>query len=143
MPNSFTFLPSRGEVQARYVVRLLADAQPASEGLVHLTADGEQHVDWGDVQYVLAAEIGEPQGIRIVVFDLVVASGDGTWSVLRLDEEPGEDAEAVAQVLTAAIPAQRLGAAVKSLATESVLAEWFPDVPSYEEAAVAVLEKLS
>lgn len=142
MPNGFTFLPSRGEVQARYAVRLLADARPASEGLLHRTADGEQLVDWGDVQYVLAAEIGEPQGIRIIVFDLVVASGDGVWSVLRLDEEPGEDAEAVAQVLAAAIPAQRLGAAVKSLATESVLAEWFPDVPSFEEAAVAVLARL-
>jgi hypothetical protein len=141
MPNSVTFLPSRGEVQARYAVRLLADAQPAPEGLVHLTADGVQHVGWGDVQYVLAAEIGEPQGIRTILFDLVLAGRDGCWSVLRFDEEPGEDAEAVAEILAAAIPTDRLGAAVKSLASESVVAEWFPDVPTFEVTALALLQR--
>jgi hypothetical protein len=139
MPNSFMFLPSRGEVQARYLVRLLADARPAPEGLVHRTVDGEQRVDWGEVQYALAAEIGEPQGIRTIVFDLVVFGGDDSWTVLRFDEEPGEDAQAVAQVLAAAIPTERLGAAVKSLASESVVAEWFPDLPSFEETALAIL----
>lgn len=141
MSDRLSFLPSRGEVQARYAVRLLADPQPAAEGLFHRTADGAQRVAWDAVQYVLAAEIGEPQGIRTIVFDLVVADGDASWTVLRFDEEPGEDAEAVAQVLTTAIPGERLGAAVKSLATESVVAEWFPDVPSFEEHAVGILAR--
>ncbi len=108
MSDSYVFLPSRGEVQARYEVRLLADARPTPEGLVHRTADGEQHV---------------------------------AWSVLRFDEEPGEDAEAVAEILAAAIPTERLGAAVKSLASESVVAEWFPDVPTFEETALALLQR--
>jgi hypothetical protein len=141
MTDRFTFLPSRGEVQARYRVRLLADARPTRRGLVHRTADGEQHVPWQRVQYALAAEIGEPQGIRTVVFDLVVAGDGGRFSVLRFDEEPGEDAEAVAQVLAEAVPSERLGAAVKSLASESVIGEWFPDVPSFEESALANLER--
>jgi hypothetical protein len=139
MSDSYLFLPSRGEVQARYEVRLLADARPTPEGLVHRTVDGEQHVAWSVVKYALAAEIGEPQGIRTILFDLVLAGSDGSWSVLRFDEEPGEDAEAVAEILAAAIPTERLGAAVKSLASESVLAEWFPDVPSFEETALAIL----
>jgi len=141
MTNSSTILPSRGEVQARYAVCLLADAQPAPEGLVHRTASGEHCVAWSEVQYALAAEVGEPQGIRTIVFDLVVATREDSWTVLRFDEEPGEDAEAVAQVLAEAIPSQRLGAAVKSLASESWVGEWYPDVPSFEEAALAILEQ--
>ena len=140
MSRELSFLPSREAVQARYAVRLLADARPALGGLVYSTAEGEKRVAWDEVQYVLAAEIGEPQGIRIIVFDLVVAGGDGTWSVLRFDAEPGEDAEAVAQVLAEAIPAERLGAAVKSLATRSAIAEWFSDVESFEESTLGILE---
>jgi len=141
MTDRFTFLPSRGEVQARYTVRLLADARPTPEGLVHRTAGGEQRGAWGQVQYALAAEIGEPQGIRTIVFDLVISGDDHLWSVLRFDEEPGEDAEAVAQVLAEAIPTERLGAAVKSLASQSVIGEWFPDVPTFEESALSNLER--
>jgi len=141
MADRFTFLPSRGEVQARYAVRLLADARPTPQGLIHRTAAGEQLVSWGRVQYALAAEIGEPQGIRTIVFDLVIAVDDQRWTVLRFDEEPGEDAEAVALVLAEAIPTERLGAAVKSLASESVIGEWFSDVPDFEENAIAMLER--
>ena len=139
MIENLTFLPSRGEVQARYRVCLLADPQPTPDGLVYRDADGKHRVVWNDVQYALAAEIGEPQGIRTIVFDLVIESGDDRWTVLRFDEEPGEDAEAVAQVLAEALPAQYLGAAVKSLASESLIGEWFPDVPTFEECALAIL----
>jgi len=68
-----------------------------------------------------------------------VAADAGGFEVLRFDEEPGEDAEAVAQVLAEVLPAQHLGAAVKSLASEAVIGEWFPDVPTFEEAALAML----
>jgi hypothetical protein len=139
--NDLHFLPSRGEVQARYDVRLLADPQPTPEGLVHRTARGVERVPWPRVAYALAAEVGEPQGIRTIVFDLVIGREEGRWTVLRFDEEPGEDAEAFAQVLAGALRPERLGAAVKSLASESVVAEWFPDVPTFEETSLALLEK--
>lgn len=142
MSNTLTFLPSREEVQARYSVRLLADPQPAPSGLVHRTAEGELCESWDDVQYALAAEIGEPQGIRTIAFDLLVARGEEGFTLLRFDAEPGEDAESVAQVLAEAIPAERLGAEVKNLATHSVIAEWFPDVASFEESALQTLAKL-
>lgn len=139
MPDLHAILPSRGDVQARYSVRLLADVRPAPEGLVHRTVAGEERVAWADVHYALAAEIGEPQGIRIVVFDLVMGDADEPWQILRFGAEPGEDAEAAAQVLAEVLPPQRLGAAVKSLASETVVGEWYPDLPTFEEAAVSLL----
>mgnify|MGYP001822848488 CR=1 FL=1 len=110
MGNSLNFLPSRDEVRARYSVRLLAGAQATERGVVHQEGAAERLLEWGEVDWVLAAEVGEPQGVRTVVFDLVVDGGAGSFAVCRFDAEPGEDAVAVARAIAGALPAERLGA---------------------------------
>jgi hypothetical protein len=120
-------------------VRLLAGAQATEQGVVHHEGASQRLLEWGEVSWALAAEVGEPQGVRTIVFDLVVARGGGSFGVCRFDAEPGEDAVAAAQVIAGALPAERLGGSIKSLATDDVVSSWYPDLESLEEAALAQL----
>jgi hypothetical protein len=145
MGKSLDLLPSRDEVRARYGVRLLAGAQATERGLVHHEGAEQrclQCLEWGEVKRVLAAEVGEPQGVRTIVFDLVVDRRAGSFAVCRFDAEPGEDAVAVARAIEAALPGERLGASLKSLAADGVTCRWYPDLESLEEASLALLVDL-
>ena len=86
--------------------------------------------------------LGEPQGVRTIVFDLVVDRSAGSYAVCRFDAEPGEDAVAVARLIAGALPAERLGASIKSLAADGVTCCWYPDLESLEEAALTSLVDL-
>jgi hypothetical protein len=142
MGNSLDFLPSRDEVCARYSVRLLAGAQATERGVVHHEGPAQRLLEWGEVDWVLAAEVGEPQGVRTIVFDLVVDRSAGSFAVCRFDAEPGEDAVAAARAISGALPAERLGVAIKSLAVDGVTGRSYPDLESLEEAALALLVDL-
>ncbi len=139
MSDSLPLLPSREEVCARYRVEILLEGRAARDGLFHWHDGSEQVLPWTEVIRVFAAEVGEPQGIRTVVFDLVVAEGEG-FSVCRFDAEPGDAAIAAARNLAQSIAAERLGASVKSLAAEGIPVDWYPDLESFEEAALGALQ---
>jgi hypothetical protein len=142
MANSLGLLPSREEVRARYSVRLLAGALATGRGVVHHEGGLERLLAWEQVLWALAAEVGEPQGVRTVVFDLVVDRGEGSFSVCRFDAEPGEDAVAAACAIAEALPAERLGVSIKSLALDGVVCHWYPDLEALEEGALALLVDL-
>jgi hypothetical protein len=142
MGNSLDFLPSRDEVCARYSVRLLAGAQATERGVVHHEGAAQSLLAWGEVCWALAAEVGEPQGVRTIVFDLVVDRSAGSFAVCRFDAEPGDQAAAAARAIAGALPAERLGVSIKSLATDGTTCRWYPDLESLEEAALALLVDL-
>lgn len=142
MANSLGFLPSRDEVRARYRVRLLASAQATERGVWHCEGAAQRLLGWGEVDWALAAEVGEPQGVRTIVFDLVVGRSAGSFAVCRFDAEPAEDAVAAARVIAGALPAERLAASIKSLAADGLTCSWYPDLESLEEAALASLVDL-
>jgi hypothetical protein len=142
MGNSLDLLPSREEIHARYSVRLLAGALATERGVVHHEGAAQRLLEWGEVTWALAAEVGEPQGVRTIVFDLVVERRAGSFAVCRFSEEPGEDAVAAARVMAGALPAERLGASIKGLAADGVISCWYPDLESLEEAALALLADL-
>jgi len=142
MGNSLGFLPSREDVCARYSVRLLAGAQATERGVVHQEGAAQRLLEWGEVDWVLAAEVGEPQGVRTIVFDLVVDRSAGSFAVCRFDVEPGEDAVVAARAIAGALPAEQLGVSIKSLAADGVTCRWYPDVESLEEASLALLVDL-
>jgi hypothetical protein len=142
MGNALDFLPSRDEVRARYSVRLLAGAQVTECGVLHREGAAQRLLEWGEVDRALAAELGEPQGVRTIVFDLVKDRSAGSFAVCRFDAEPGEEAIATARVIAGALPAERLAASIKSLAADGVPCRWYPDLESLEEAALALLVDL-
>ena len=139
MRDPLPFLPSRAAVRARYRVALLEDAVAAEAGVLYRHEGEDRVLSWPRVQRVIAAEVGEPQGVRTVVFDLLVGSGDLGFELLRFDAEPGEDAVDAADQMIRNLPVDRLCASIKAIATDGLPLEWHPDLPSFEEAALAAL----
>lgn len=123
------------EVRSRYAVRVVVGARPADDGLRH--RDGL--LPWGRVLRAHAAEVGEPQGVRAVVFDLVFERDGRCWHVVRFDAEPGDEAGEVARQLVAALPTGCLTASLASLASGGTPNEWHPDPASFDESSLVAL----
>jgi len=127
--------PKPEEVRSRYLVCNLSG--------VRLEAAGVRHegglVSWETIVRVRAAEVGEPQGVRATVFDLVIGWEGQRVRVVRFVAEPGEEAVSVAQRLTAALAPGCLTASIKSLAAEGSPRDWHPDSESFNESSLAAL----
>ncbi len=91
-------------------------------------------LEWSRVKRVIAAEVGEPQGVRTIVFDLVLEADDEDWVVCRFDADPSEDAMEIARTIAGALPADRVGGSIESMATDGVASRGYPDLESFEEA---------
>ena len=120
-----------------YPLQLLEDPHLSAAGIEHGPDRCRQLLHWRDVIGALAAEVGEPEGVRTIVFDLLAQTRGGCVAV-RLDAEPGEAASAVAQTVAAAL-GDRARPSIKNLAADGVATLWFPDLASFEETASAEL----
>jgi hypothetical protein len=127
--------------QARplYRAEVLPGARVDAAGLWHREAGGERLIRWDEVCYAAAAEVGEPEGVRAIVFDLVLGRDAQGWRAARLDAEPGPVAEQMARAIHAGLSGRRRGPSLKSLASDGVASQWYPDLESFEEALLAAL----
>ena len=127
-----------------YRVSVLFDASPSDQGICHREPGGNTLVAWDAIQTALAGEVGEPEGVRTIVFDLVVdrvVTPEGVlFSVFRLDAEPGSDAMNLAKAIAKGI-GDRSSASIKSLAAEGVPSLWYPDLEEFEVAAAQSLSR--
>jgi hypothetical protein len=112
----------------------LEDPSVSRAGIEHGPQLGRELLRWRDVLGAVAAEVGEPQGVRTIVFELLAQASRGQRVALRLDAEPGEAATALAQLIAAALGG-RARASIKSLALDGIPTLWFPDLESFEEVA--------
>ncbi len=120
----------------RYRVRLLGEPRPTKGGISHRGGEGCQLLAWAAVQRAIAAEVGEPQGVRTIVFDLVVEVEGSDCTVCRLDAEPGEDAIALARAIAGGSGPERASSSIKSLVTDGCPSRWYRDLEAFEEAAL-------
>ena len=134
---SHSFQGSTGS--ASYRVQLLGDPELRAAGVTHREADRRTLLPWSRVEHAIAAEVGEPQGVRTIVFDLVVRES-GHWLAYRFDAEPGEDAMNLARGIQRSLPAGCSSASLKSLATDGIPSRWYPDLDEFEEEAIRLLE---
>ena len=121
---------------ADYPVRVLIAAHLTPKGVTHGAGGDTQLLAWHQVKRVMTAEVGEPEGVRTVVFDLVVDTEDGRWEVCRFDADPYDEAMGVARAILGAVAAERVAASVKSVAEDGISTAWFPDLESFSEAAL-------
>jgi hypothetical protein len=136
---STSLVPTRDQVRARYRVRLLVEPRLSAAGVHFVDGAAERLLPWDRVELALAAEVGEPEGVRTMVFDLVSGRERGARLAWRLDAEPGQDAVAIAKRIETAVGPARLGPSIKSLAAEGVPSQWYPDVEAFEAAVVEAL----
>ena len=112
---------------------VLEEPRLGSAGVEHGPQSFRELVRWRDVRGAVAAEVGEPEGVRTIVFDLLARTSAGRLA-LRLDVEPGEPAATLARAIAAAL-GDRARPSIKSLAADGTPSLWFPDLAEFEEAA--------
>lgn len=140
MPGSFLQPPSDAERHQRYPVRVLEAPALEATGVAHGPAGARERIGWDALERVIVAEVGEPEGVRTIVCDLLARGAGGRLVAHRLDAEPGDAALALARGLERGIGAARAPAALKSLAGDGLATRWFPDLRTFEEAALAELD---
>jgi len=132
-------LAARGHREC-YRVDVLPDRQLCERGIVYGDPANRSLLQWNAVQRALAAEVGEPEGVRTIIFDLVVdriSRPEGlTFAVRRLDAEPGEEAMAVARAIEAALEPEYIAPSIKSLAAEGTPSLRYQDLEEFVAAAL-------
>jgi hypothetical protein len=117
-----------------YLSEVVSDVELSGLGCSCSRHGESQQLDWGRVERCAAAEVGEPEGVRTIVFDLVVEIADGHCVVYRFDADPGEDSMAVARTIEAALGSGRCDSAVLALAKDGISSRWYPEIESFEAA---------
>jgi hypothetical protein len=141
MSGNFLCPPSDAERRERYRVRVLEAPSLGAAGIGHGAPGARELLSWDAVERVLVAEVGEPEGVRTIVCDLVTGASGGVLVVHRLDADPGEAAMALARDLESGLGPQRATAALKSLAADGLATRWFPDLRAFEEDALSEFEQ--
>lgn len=139
MAKDSSFLIPACDLAVRYRVTLLPEAELSETGLVHREGAASRVLEWSRVQRALAAEVGEPEGVRTIVFDLIVEIRGDTCAAVRFDADPSENAVEWARALDRALGPERSTPSIKSVAVDGVPGRWFPDVESFEAANLAIL----
>src|SRR5262245_46603455 len=119
---------------AVYRLQLLEEPRVSRAGIEHGPGPCRELLRWPDVLGAVAAEVGEPEGVRTIVFDLLARASRGERVALRFDVEPGEAAAELAQMIASAL-GDRARPSIKSLAIDGTATLWFPDLASFEEVA--------
>jgi hypothetical protein len=130
---------ARGARRAGYRVELLAGARAVEGGILYGAGNDLRLLRWEEVCFAVAAEVGEPEGVRTIVFDLVLGCDAEGWRAARLDADPGPGAEAIARAIHAGVAPQQRGPSIKSLASDGVPSWWYSDLEAFEEAVLAAI----
>jgi hypothetical protein len=125
---------------AHYRVHLLGDPQVCATGVTHRNGDRRTLLPWSRVEHAIAAEVGEPEGVRTTVFELVVRESGG-WLAYRLEAEPGEVAMNLARGIARSLRAGCPSASLKSLATDGIPTRRYPDLDGFEQEVIRLLEE--
>ena len=130
-------------LQSRYRVHLLREARLTERGVAYLDEDGPALLSWSVVVTAIAAEVGEPEGVCTVVFDLVVdviVEPEGPACVVfRLDAEPGEEALEMARAISLALGPGSTDSSIRRLVSEGLPETRFPDLDEFEAAALQAM----
>ena len=119
-----------------YRAQHVPGARPAADGLA--LADGGL-LAWSAIERAVAAEIGEPEGVRTIVFDLIVERHADGCAAYRLDADPGEDAMVLARAIEAAVGPERTAPSIKSVASDGIPSRRHPDLETFEAETLEAL----
>lgn len=136
MAESHVSAESYAEVPSRYRVHLLSDVKPTERGVVYRRGDEHFLLAWDAVKRVMVAEVGEHEGVATIVFDLAVQIEGPECVVCRFDAELGEEAQTMARAVELGVGRDRCGVWVREAAIDGWPSRNFPDLESFEEAAL-------
>ncbi|MEN8184333.1 MAG: hypothetical protein ABFS46_17545 [Myxococcota bacterium] len=128
-----------GAVPSRYRCQLLYGARPTGRGLVHRDGDESRLLAWSRVRRVFAAEIGEPEGVRTVVIDLVTDIVGSECVAFRMDAEPGDTARDLARAIEGGVGSDRCDFSLRAVASAGFATHSHPDLEPFDQACLEAL----
>ncbi len=123
-------LGHRAPGAGRPAVVVLPEAEAGGRGLFYRRAGRLFLLPWEEVGGAHAAEVGEPEGVQSVVFDLVLAGRAGARC--RLGADPGDAARALGDAILRGIGRERCTASLRAVASEGYATRSYPDLESFE-----------
>lgn len=139
--NASAWLGFGTDSSVRYRVEVLSWVEVGEHGVGHFGADRRATLQWASVLYALSAEVGEPEGVRTVVFDLVVERKGDECQVYRFDADPGSDAQALAERILVGLGRSRCSRSLVELARDGYASRRVPDLETLAESALAELAR--
>ncbi len=106
--------------------------------------EGDRHeIGWDAVEYAYAAEVGEPEGIRAVVFDLLWPSGPsgggGDAVILRFSVDPCDGPKQPAQRIVETLGESRCSNSLQSLSRDGRATDCFSHLDFLDQALLQAL----
>lgn len=123
----------------RYRVELLAWAQLGPDGVAHREGIEARLLPWDRVLHASAAQVGEPEGVSTVVFDLLIERKADACLVRRFDADLGDDARAAAHAIVAALGRARCSRSLLALADEGAPGRSYEDLERLAAGSLADL----
>jgi hypothetical protein len=124
------------EVRARYHVEVLPWAEVGEHGVGYFAGARRTTLQWASVLHASSAQVGEPEGVCTVVFDLVVERKGEEFQVCRFDADPGPGAQRFAARIVAGLGRSRCSRSLLALSTDGHPNEWLPDLDAVAEKAL-------
>lgn len=122
-----------------YRAHLLPDAKATEQGILYRRGSERFLLAWDRVKRALAGVVGDPEEDCTVVFDLAVEISSQESVVYRTDAAPGESARRLAQAILLGIGAERCTSCVAAIAQDGKPTLDYPDLASFEAAALESL----
>ncbi len=126
-------------IPSRYRAHLLTDVKPTERGLLYRRGEQRFLLEWPRVLRAVCAEVGEPEGVRTIVFDLVVAIEGEECVACRCDADPGEGAQALARAVELGVGGERCDASLRAVALDGFATRSHPDLEAFEDAALEAI----
>ncbi len=127
------------DVGARYRVEVLSWVEVGEHGVGHFAGSQRTTLQWASVLYALSAQVGEPEGVCTVLFDLVVERKGDECQVCRFDADPGPDAQRFAERIVAGLGRARCSRSLIELASDGHPTRMVPDLDTVAESALEEL----
>jgi len=123
----------RPDVHARPRVVLLPEPKVDARGILYRRPEGLYLLPWGRIAGAHAAEVGEPEGVQTVVFDLSLAGREHVRC--RLDADPGDAARELGQAIERGLGRGQCTKSLRAVALDGYATRSHPDLESFEEDA--------
>lgn len=111
-------------------VVVLPEAVADGQGVLYRRAGQLFLLPWSRVAAAHAAEIGEPQGVQTVVFDLTLSGRP--HERCRLEADLGEPAHSLGRAIERGLGRGRCTASLRAVALEGYPTRSYPDLESFE-----------
>lgn len=102
-------------------------------------AGKKYEIEWNEIERVFAAEVGEPEGIRAIVFDLIWTGGPEGPVLLRFSVDPCDGPKHPAQRFVDSLGESRCSGSLRSLARDGRATDCFSHLDTLDEALLETL----